>query len=350
MNFYHRKGYFLLVLLLCFLKGVGSVKCQIVLKEAFARPVPYIALDYAQKCFWAALPTEKDEADRLPLRSDFKDGQNTAPADVFFIHPTTYTKAPDTEYPWNASIKDSTLNLFTDQSTILNQATAFNGSCRVYAPRYRQAHYYAFITPNEADKSQALAFAYADVRAAFEYYLAHYNQGRPIVIAAHSQGTLHAVRLLKEFFDQKSLGQQLVVAYLIGMPVMPGTFESIPPGTSPAQTHCFVSWRTFAKDYLPDWYHKEPATAVCTNPLSWCTDEAYISQKNNVGGVGLKFTYYPQLADAQVHEGVLWINKPYVRGRTFIKTQNWHQADINLFWGSIRTNVQLRVDTFLKKE
>lgn len=344
------KGYLIQLLSCLLFIGILPARGQVILHKAFVIPSPAKAPDYAENRFWAALPTKTDKADQLPLGSHYSNGQATALADVFFIHPTTYTQEPTSDYPWNASLEDSTLNLLTDQSTILNQASVFNGSCRVYAPRYRQAHYYAFITTNATDKSQALDFAYADVRAAFEYYLKNYNEGRPIVIAAHSQGTIHAVRLLRDFFDEKPLGKKLVVAYLIGMPVLPDAFVSIPPGTSPTQTCCFVSWRTFAKGYIPEWYQNESNTAVCTNPLSWSMDEGYISQKNNVGGVGLKYTFYPQLADAQVHGGLLWINKPYLRGRMFLTVQNWHNADINLFWGNIRQNVQQRLDAFLKKE
>lgn len=325
----------------------GCSHNPVVLSGSYTPPATTPSPDYREKLYWAALPELADEADKTPLRSVFSDQQKTAGADVFFIHPTTYTQAPLEGYTWNANLSDSALNRKTDQSTILNQASVFNESCRVFAPRYRQAHYYAFVTQNPADKKQALDFAYGDIRAAFEYYLEHENKGRPIIIAAHSQGTLHAIRLIREFFDQKPLGNQLVVAYLIGMAVQPTTFASIPPGTSPTQTHCFVSWNTFTKGYLPDWYENGLNTAVCTNPLSWATDDNYVSQKKNLGGVGLKYTYYPELADAQCHQGVLWINKPYIRGRAFIKTQNWHQADINLFWGNIRENVKTRIGSYL---
>jgi hypothetical protein len=43
------------------------------------------------------------------------------------------------------------------------------------------------------------------VKTAFLYYLQHYNNGRPIIIASHSQGATHGKRLLKEFFDGKEL-------------------------------------------------------------------------------------------------------------------------------------------------
>ncbi|MEO6166685.1 MAG: DUF3089 domain-containing protein [Chitinophagales bacterium] len=129
-------------------------------------------------------------------------GEATATADVFFIHPTIYTYKPTTAYEWNGDVNDVTLNTKTDYSTIHYQVTVFNGSCKIYAPRYRQAHITAFYAAKGDDGREALDIAYSDVRAAFQYYLEHYNNGRPVIIASHSQGTRHAEHLLKDFFRE----------------------------------------------------------------------------------------------------------------------------------------------------
>ncbi|MFN4145562.1 MAG: DUF3089 domain-containing protein [Runella sp.] len=302
------------------------------------------------------MPFRKDAADSLPVNAhQLQDGQATARADVFFVHPTTYTTQPQKQmYEWNADLNDAELNKKTDLTTILNQATVFNGSCRVYAPRYRQAHYYTFLTSDLEARQRALELAYQDVKAAFEYYLQHYNESRPIVIAAHSQGTYHAKRLLKDFFDGKPLQQQLIVAYLVGditgVPAQPTEFQYIKPALAPEEAGGFVSWHTYARNYFPEKYKiNRFQTAVCTNPLTWRLDEEYAPKQLNKGGVGLKFRYISQLADAQVHQGVLWINKPYVPGRAFLRTKVWHVADYNLFWQSIRDNVALRVEKYLSQ-
>lgn len=302
------------------------------------------APDYSKNDHWAALPTKEDMADRVPLKSNLSDNQTNAQADVFFLHPTIFTYEPKNQYQWNADVNDAELNEKVDNSTILNQATAFNGSCKVYAPRYRQAHYYSFLTPNKTDMKAALDVAYSDIKAAFEYYLKNYNDGRPIVIASHSQGTVHAKRLLKEYFDGKPLQSQLVEAYLIGIATQPDTFQHIKPSNSPDDVGGFVSWNTFERDYYPT-YHDEMKTAVCTNPLTWKTDEEFASEKLNLGGVGLNYKFVKNPADAQCHQGLLWINKPYIKGRAFIKEKIWHKADINLFWMNVRENVNLRVKT-----
>lgn len=306
--------------------------------------------NYALKEHWASLPDKNDPADRVPLKSDFADNQAQAKVDVFFIHPTIYTQKPQGPSEWNADVNDADMNQKVDESTILNQASVFNGSCRVYAPRYRQAHYQAFVTKNLTDKVQSLDLAYSDVKASFEYYLQHYNQGRPIVIASHSQGTVHAKRLIKEFFDLKPLQKQFVAAYLVGIATQLNTFESIKACENGDQTGCFVSWNTYARDYYPSWYNEGLNTSISTNPLTWKLDEEFAPRSLSKGGVGLKFTYVPEAVDAQNHAGMLWINKPYVKGRFLLNTKIWHRADYNLFYGNIRENVKNRVENYWREK
>lgn len=303
--------------------------------------------DYELIESWAAHPDKVDKADSVPNKSGLKDLQKMAKADVFFVHPTTYTYEPTNQFTWNADVNDEELNAKTDNSTILNQASVFNGSCRIFAPRYRQAHYSAFTTENPENKKQSLDVAYQDVKNAFEYYLENYNNGRPIVIASHSQGTIHAGRLIKEFFDGKPLQKQLVEAYLIGIATPPDYFETIKVSESAEHIGGFVTWNTFIKGFYPPYYNDGLKNAVCVNPLTWNTDEAYVGKEFNKGGVGLKYTFVDELADAQIHDNMLWISKPYVRGRLFLRRKIWHIADINLFWMNIRENVALRIDTFL---
>src|SRR6185437_301776 len=203
--------------------------------------------DYSSLNYWAASPFKYNPSDRVP--QDFKNESKDSLADVFFIYPTTYT---DTKMPdgWNADIDNEALNEKTDNSTILYQASVFNKYCRVFSPRYRQANIKAFYTSDSQRADAAFDTAYADVRNAFEYYLQHYNNGRPIIIASHSQGTLHAGRLLKEFFDNKPLQKQLVCAYIIGLPVFTNYFSELKPCRDSTATGCFVTWRTFEEGYI----------------------------------------------------------------------------------------------------
>ena len=172
--------------------------------------------------------------------------------DVFFLHPTTYThrrrKIPK---KLNADIDNKYINAKTDYSTILYQASVFNEQSRVFAPRYRQAHISLFFSKDKTKADSAFEIAYQDLKTAFEYYLQHWNNGRPIIIASHSQGSKLGERLLKEFFENKQLQNKLVAAYIIGWPVPKEYFSSLKMCGDSLQTGCICSWRTLRKGYIP---------------------------------------------------------------------------------------------------
>src|SRR6188474_2543106 len=157
--------------------------------------------DYSDLNYWAAHPLKWDPSDSVPkpLRKEKIDSL----VDVFFLHPTIYTMDLK-DSSLNADIDDAYLNAKTDYSSILYQASVFNQHANIYAPRFREAHISAYFTNDTLASINAFATAYADIKTAFEYYLKNYNHGRPIIIASHSQGTTHALRLLKDYFDNKA--------------------------------------------------------------------------------------------------------------------------------------------------
>jgi len=305
----------------------------------------FTPVDYGQMSNWAAHPWKKDPADSVPepLRKNYI---SDSAVDIFFIHPTTYTST-DKQFGWNAPVDDSGLNKKTDESTILYQASIFNAAGRVFAPRYRQAHLSTYFTEDTATALETFDKAYQDVKAAFEYYLQHYNNGRPIIIASHSQGTTHAKRLLKEFFDGTALQHQLVAAYLVGMAVEPDCFKFIPACKTPDETGCVCSWRTFKEDYEPLYVQQEKFKAIVTNPLTWSIGQPKAPKADNKGGVLLNFNkIIPKIVNASVHDGVLWVSKPKFLGNIFYTNKNYHIADYNLFYINVRNNVKERIACF----
>lgn len=303
------------------------------------------APDYSKLDYWAASPYKKSLSDSLPepLRPGFvKDSS----VDVFFLHPTTFVDKHETR--WNADINNNALNAKTDYSTILYQASAFN-ECRIFAPRYRQAHIRAYFTKDTADALAAFDLAYQDLKTAFQYYLEHYNNGRPIIIASHSQGSTHAQRLLKEFFDGKSLKNKLVAAYIIGMYIPENEFNDLSPCTDSLQTKCFVGWRSFKYDYEPTFVKAEKIKCRTINPLTWTAGITYAPRALNLGAVVTNFDRIaPHAADAQIHGNVLWLHRPRFPGSWFYKARNYHVGDINLFYMNIRENVHARIAAYKK--
>ena len=303
--------------------------------------------DYSLESNWAALPWRKDYADETP--KGLTDNQETAMADVFYVHPTTYLG--DKDYTrWNAPLEDVEINKGIDEYVMKNQASALNGAGKIYAPRYRQAHYNAYTHPDKASAKKAFDLAYQDVKSAFSYYMSHYNKGRPFIIVSHSQGTTHCARLVQELIDGKQLENKMVAAYLLGIPVDLDKFSSLEPCTSADDVSCLIGWRTWKEGAEPALLEKEKGyNVLVTNPLSWTTDTDYVPATEHKGSVLFDFYAEPEANthSAQIYKSILWTNKPTFKGSLFYTRKNYHRGDINLFYVDIRENAINRVNIFV---
>lgn len=306
--------------------------------------------DYADARYWAALPEKKDSADFQLKAYGIADGQQHAKADLFFIPPTNYVVGKS----WNVSVDDSVANAETDNIGCRLLASAYNGACKVYVPRYRTAIFYSYIAPGKNAKL-AFALAYEDVRNAFLYYMKHYNKGRPLVIAGHSQGTDYATRLLKDFFDKDTvLNKKLVAAYLIGRPVFDTTFKYLKPMDSAEQTGGYVTWNSVS--YRTNTFYGDPVGKIIgVNPLSWKRDTAYVPKTYNKGGLPFSAAKIDTaIVDAKLApSGFLWVHAPsgksldeYPGTNTFY----FHKDDYAFFYMNIRENVALRVKQYLAQQ
>jgi hypothetical protein len=305
-------------------------------------------IDYSDITNWAAHGQKHDLSDTIA--APFLKDTETKNVNVFFVHPTTYQDFGKFELSPNANVRDEALNRETDKSTILYQASCFNKAGAVYAPRYRQANLSVFFKPSNKNET-ALNLAYTDVKDAFEYFINNINNNKPFIIASHSQGTVHAVSLIKEFIDGKPLQQKLIAAYLIGMPVKKSEFINCKPCANASETNCFVSWRTYLQGEQGAAYLKleTPNSIVVTNPISWAIDSLPAIANKQIAVI--KSFTKPIAYNATVVEqnNILWITKPKFKGSIFLrkaKIKNLHKGDINLFYQSIRNNLVERINGF----
>jgi pimeloyl-ACP methyl ester carboxylesterase len=99
----------------------------------------------------------------------------------------------------------------------------------------------------------ARALAYGDVLSAWQDYLAHYNDGRGVVLIGHSQGTGMLTQLITSEIDPNpDVRALLVSALLIGGNVtvaagqdVGGDFQNIPACRSAGETGCVVAYSAF---------------------------------------------------------------------------------------------------------
>jgi hypothetical protein len=310
---------------------------------AFDRYTPPPIPDYSHEDMWACLPWVHNAADTVPPGSGLTDDQKDAKVDVFFVYPTLDLRTTH----WNADPNDKLLNMLIDKTSIRAQAGLFNGSCRIFVPRYRQAVFASFF--DEKDNGEkALTMAYNDVKAAFLYYMKNYNKGRPVIIAGHSQGCLHAYHLIKEFFDSTSLKKKLVVAYLVGFKVNKDSLKGLKPCDSARETGCYVTWNTVSEQGFNGTTSKY-FSGVCVNPLSWKQDSTYMATVYNMGSVDYKFGGIDKHeAGAVCRNGLLVVDSlaNNIKYRPF--RGSYHVYDYNLFYMNVRANIADRVDAYLK--
>lgn len=336
--------------------------------KAFEMTAPPAAPNYGQPEAWLAIPGRDGRERSAPAGLSAVD-EAAAPADVFFIHPTTTRAEEVWNAPWDVSDEAAPLNPAVE----LSQISAFNACCRLYAPRYRQA------TLGALGEDAAVDLAYADVAAAFRVFIANHNDGRPFIIASHSQGTMHAVRLMQEEILSTPLKDRLVAAYLIGGYV-PDNFGEVglPVCDRARQTGCVVSWNASkigsltARIIIHDktyWWRgarraEDQASAVCVNPLTWRAGNAETPApaSENPGSLPFPVRPYPEgatvlpplepgLTGARCHDGMLEVALPssagpgYSDGLTRL-AGSYHLNDYGLFYGALRANAADRVSAW----
>jgi hypothetical protein len=314
--------------------------------------------DYADPRSWSALPERDDAGDAAPPGAPALDPRRAA-ADVFYVHPTSYLGSR-----WNAPTDDPALNDATDRVATRIQATAFNGCCAVYAPRYRQANGTAFLRPS-ADGERALELAFDDVRRAFDAFQARRGAGRPFLLAGHSQGSVLAERLLFEVISSSPLRDRLVAAYLPGGALSAEGLRErapdVPPCRAPADLHCVAAWNARGEDHAPGGFEMVRPDArerLCTNPLTWRADGAPAPAHLNLGAVFLESedpAPRPGFADAQCAGGTLVVRRIGAAPRDLpsraldlvLGAGNHHAIEYQIFFMNLRENAAVRVAAFL---
>ncbi len=283
--------------------------------------------DYGKADLWLARP-DKPGNPALWAPEGFQPAENP-PAAVFFVHPTSFLDRTQ----WNAPLNDVAANARAELF-LRGQASAFNSSGLVWAPRYRQATFGAFLT-SKTQAQQALDFAYRDVLAAFDQFLKEAGN-RPIILAGHSQGALHLSRLLVDRVAGKPLAKRIVAAYVVGWPVSITADPSLIVDTFD-QTNGFTG------------QPRKGTPMVCTNPLTGKPNDG-APVEANLGGLlpsrdlssaVLQKNLVPARCDGR---GFLMIgNSPPDLGPYVLPGNNYHVFDYSLFWANVRADAERRL-------
>jgi hypothetical protein len=340
--FKQRHCFYKFISICCLLALVSCKSTSTYITEPFSLEKIAKKPDYQNENNWAVLPSKYTEK----LKELTSDSTTKLEADIFYVYPTLITDKKDIR--WNVAITDSIQNTKVLNATVDFQASAWATSGKLYVPLYRQAHLRAYYQLENGGK-EALTLAYSDVKAAFELYLEKYNNGRPIIIAGHSQGSTHCRLLLKDFFDDKPLQKQLIAAYIPGIGIKKDEFKTISAMTNPNETGGFVSWNTYKRKKLPKSYHKWYKGKVTSNPITW-NNVKHTKRGDHKGFLYTNGKIYDKALKIEVIDGMVWTTLPRFPHRLFAMfKKNYHVGDVNLFWADIQKNAELRVKTWLEE-
>lgn len=305
-----------------------------------------VALNYSDEMSWAALPWRADDvSDAMP------DGNTpvaaSIQADVFYVHPTSAMKAGD----WNMTLdQDRSSDLLLNR-ILPGQPSAFDACCRVFAPYYRQATFFAFMMQGGEDGDRAIDVAYEDVRDAFRYYIANWWDQGPLIIAGHSQGSAHAIRLVQEEILGTPLESYLVAAYVPGWRLPVST--SISTCASDDDTGCALSWNSVRQGaQAPLGFDRGPVlhNGVITrtyqgeltcNPPRADTVDGYTGY---LVGMGLA----PSIADAACEGGFWRVAEPELEGfHEYELAPGWyHVYEYAYVWVALGQDAVRRIDAW----
>ncbi len=265
-----------------------SVGLMLAAGSATAQTAAPARADYADKANWLCYPGKADDACGVDLTTTVINADGTsrvetfkadprAPIDCFYVYPTVST---DPGVISDLKADPAELNV------VKQQLARFGGTCRTFAPMYRQVTLAALRSMMAGQPMPGLTdpatrdTGYQDVVDAWNHYLKHENKGRGVVLIGHSQGSGVLQRMIPAEVEGKPIQKQLVSALILGsnLPVEAGKdtgqFKTIPLCRSATQTGCAISYVSF-RDTIPPpantRFGKVTAPgmeAACTNPAA----------------------------------------------------------------------------------
>ena len=341
--------------------GQDLTRVALVPSTAFQEQAPLDGNAYADIRMWLSHPRFRRDTDPARWLPPGVEAGPELPVAVFFVHPTSYLERAR----WNAPLDDAQ-SQSRARTFVRGLASPFNGAAQLWAPRYRQATFGAFLT-DAPEGAQALDAAYADVAQAFALFLAEAEPDRPIVLAGHSQGALHVLRLLREQVAGTPVETRIAAVYAVGWPLsvahdLPAL--PLPACASPVQAGCILGWSSFAEPAEPglllDTYANSPgydgqnrgdSPILCFNPLTGTIGGAAPASANAGTLVPDEALANGRLVPGAVparcdEQGLLLIGDPPELGPYVLPGNNYHVYDIPLFWRNLRADMARRVATW----
>ena len=299
--------------------------------------------DYSDPDNWASLPQTPDKK-----------------ADTFYIYPTAYINTAK-DAPEIVPIGDETMRKGALGNIALN-CGVFSESTNVYVPFYRQSNLSAIagLYGDELLEFQ-MREQRTDVYAALDYYFEHYNNGRPFILAGHSQGSVMLKLVLREYMrEHPEYYERMIASYVLGYSITNEDMEVNPNlrfAEGADDTGVIISWNTEGLGNQDNFCVLPGALAI--NPINWRRDGAYAPTAENKGTRLIVNSsenevddLIPGIADARVDvsRGVVIctnMHLPYMEVESLgippvFGEKSYHNGDYLFYYYNIMENVAVR--------
>jgi hypothetical protein len=303
-----------------------------------------IAPDYSLTENWLAMPTKADKA-----------------VDVIYFYPSSYVRQNDEE-DVIANIDSETMH--TEAQHIFQlQATVFSESSNIYAPYYRQVDAQYALTISDEDNDILLRYmASTDPATALDYYFQNLNNGRPYILAGHSQGSEILLMLLSDYMkEHPDYYKNMIAAYVLGYSVTHDYLESnkhLKFAAGESDTGVIISYNTEGLGNANAHNVVVRNGAISINPLNWKLDNTYAGVDLNKGSLQLDGTLGVGIADAQVNttRGVIECSSvdPQIYAipeqmADLFGPESFHGWDYGFYYGNLSENIAKRIAAFDNK-
>lgn len=288
----------------------------------------------------------------------------TKDVDTFYIYSTVYVDSSFEEGSTDYATLDNPEMLLGAYGEYVTNASVYEDSTNLFMPYYRQSgmRYAAEVSKKTGDIDSALSgLSYDDISTALDYYFENCNNGRPFIIAGHSQGSAMVRYVLKNYFKEHTdYYKRMIAAYAIGYSITKEDLEAYPYlkfASGESDTGVIVSWNTEGPKNVEE---NAPnavilPNAISINPLNWKLDDTYAPASENLGSLMLNeeasdYEITDVGADAQVvpGRGVIVTNTSYDQyaAAEFFGPQSFHEDDYTLYYNNIKDNVAKRIAAY----
>lgn len=306
---------------------------------------------------WYAVKEKDMNVDYSKKQNWLSLSQSTKCVDTFFLYPSSYVSPKDKIKPF-ADIQNEKMKKIAGKCLDI-QASAFAQDTNVYAPLYRQVDpEYGFKMIAEGREDLVNEVLLRDAIDSFEYFLNYYNDGKPFILAGHSQGTTLLMKLMAIYLkEHKDVLDRMVAAYMIGYCVTEDYLKENPHlkfAKGEKDTGVIISWNT----EKPNLEEKSPIITgkpLVINPINWKRDATYAPASENLGSLINGELVKPGIADAKINlkKGVLECStvnpEQFKQAFDFFPVGCYHSMDYGFYYENIRTNVKNRIVSFLTK-